>query len=149
MLRISEVTLIGMAGVMAVSLSLRQDIPVFSAGVNAPHAASFCAWVELILSKTCAQTSVKGGAVNAGTGQAVTTTVPVAWLEHFPPSQVAVTVCVPPTEGAVTRKSNLLFGPPVTPEGGLNVSVPASGGALVVSVTAMPLFAAAPSITCA
>ena len=135
---------------MAVSLSLRQDIPVCSAGVNAPHAASLCAWVELMFSKTCAHISVKGGAVNAGTGHAVTTIAPVAWLEHLPPSQVAVTVCVPATGGALKVKLNLPSTSVVPlPSVGLSVAVPASGSAVVLSVTAMPLFAAAPSITCA
>src|ERR1700693_4686057 len=108
MLRISEVTLIGMAGVMAVSLSLRQDIPVCSAGVNAPHAASFCAWVDPTFSNTCAHASLKGGAVKAGTGHPGTLIVPVTGL-LVQLVHVAVMVWMPPATGAVNTKFNLPY----------------------------------------
>lgn len=136
-----------MAGAILESLLLKQFLPVIKAGSNVPHAASFCAWVELIFSNTVAQASVNGGSVNAGTGHPVTTTVPVALLVQL--VHVAVMVCVPAMAGAVMLKFSLPSAL-VLPCVGLNMSVPVAGAAAVLlSVTAMPLLGVPPSITCA
>jgi hypothetical protein len=58
-----------MAGDILESLPSRQAFPACIAGANDPHAAFFCAWVELTFSNACAHASLKGGAVNLSTGQ--------------------------------------------------------------------------------